>query len=204
MTGGAGALVLLLHRAVAMLGVRRAGITVAVGQQGGAPPGDRPGDREGPEDPRPAGAPRHRMRDRHRRLRVRSGERRLYRISMRLLHLHGRRLRPQPDRDGAPTKAFEPSLFVWATGDEPPDRGPRDRRRRPQGAGFRFRSAARLGRARRHLRARLRRARQACRRPWPAVTSVHLDRMVRINDQWRVIFIWSGGDADEVRIVDYH
>jgi D-serine deaminase-like pyridoxal phosphate-dependent protein len=38
----------------------------------------------------------------------------------------------------------------------------------------------------------------------PAVTSVHLDRMVRINDQWRVIFIWSGGDADEVRIVDYH
>ena len=27
---------------------------------------------------------------------------------------------------------------------------------------------------------------------------------VRINDQWRVIFRWSGGDADEVRIVDYH
>jgi proteic killer suppression protein len=27
---------------------------------------------------------------------------------------------------------------------------------------------------------------------------------VTINDQWRVIFRWSGGDADEVRIVDYH
>jgi proteic killer suppression protein len=27
---------------------------------------------------------------------------------------------------------------------------------------------------------------------------------IRINDQWRVIFRWSGGDADEVRIMDYH
>jgi proteic killer suppression protein len=27
---------------------------------------------------------------------------------------------------------------------------------------------------------------------------------VRINGQWRLIFRWSGGDADEVRIVDYH
>jgi len=27
---------------------------------------------------------------------------------------------------------------------------------------------------------------------------------VRINDQWRVIFRWSDGDAAEVRIVDYH
>jgi 3-hydroxy-D-aspartate aldolase len=34
---------------------------------------------------------------------------------MRLVHLYGRRLRPTLDRDGAPTKAFEPSLFVWAT-----------------------------------------------------------------------------------------
>jgi len=40
------------------------------------------------------------------------------------------------NRDGEPTKAFEPSLFVWADSDEPPDRGPRDRRRRPQGVGL--------------------------------------------------------------------
>jgi D-serine deaminase-like pyridoxal phosphate-dependent protein len=34
---------------------------------------------------------------------------------MRILHLHRRRLRRNLDRDGAPTKAFEPSFFVWAT-----------------------------------------------------------------------------------------
>jgi proteic killer suppression protein len=27
---------------------------------------------------------------------------------------------------------------------------------------------------------------------------------IRINDQWRVIFKWSDGDAAEVEIVDYH
>ncbi|HEY6291215.1 MAG TPA: type II toxin-antitoxin system RelE/ParE family toxin [Terriglobia bacterium] len=27
---------------------------------------------------------------------------------------------------------------------------------------------------------------------------------VRINDQWRVIFRWSGGEPPDVRIVDYH
>ena len=27
---------------------------------------------------------------------------------------------------------------------------------------------------------------------------------IRINDQWRVIFKWSKGEAHEVRIVDYH
>ena len=27
---------------------------------------------------------------------------------------------------------------------------------------------------------------------------------VRINDQWRICFIWRGGDAYEVEIVDYH
>ncbi len=27
---------------------------------------------------------------------------------------------------------------------------------------------------------------------------------VRINDQWRVVFRWSDGDATDVRIVDYH
>jgi toxin HigB-1 len=27
---------------------------------------------------------------------------------------------------------------------------------------------------------------------------------IRINDQWRICFIWSDGGADEVEIVDYH
>jgi proteic killer suppression protein len=27
---------------------------------------------------------------------------------------------------------------------------------------------------------------------------------IRINDQWRVCFRWTGGDAREVEIVDYH
>jgi proteic killer suppression protein len=27
---------------------------------------------------------------------------------------------------------------------------------------------------------------------------------IRINDQWRVCFVWDGGDAYEVEIVDYH
>jgi proteic killer suppression protein len=27
---------------------------------------------------------------------------------------------------------------------------------------------------------------------------------IRVNDQWRICFIWSGGDAFEVEIVDYH
>jgi len=27
---------------------------------------------------------------------------------------------------------------------------------------------------------------------------------IRINDQWRVCFVWSNGDADKVEIVDYH
>lgn len=27
---------------------------------------------------------------------------------------------------------------------------------------------------------------------------------IRINDQWRVTFLWSNGDADDVRIEDYH
>ncbi len=27
---------------------------------------------------------------------------------------------------------------------------------------------------------------------------------IRINDQWRVCFIWLGGDAFDVEIVDYH
>lgn len=27
---------------------------------------------------------------------------------------------------------------------------------------------------------------------------------IRVNDQWRAIFKWRAGDAEEVRIVDYH
>ena len=27
---------------------------------------------------------------------------------------------------------------------------------------------------------------------------------LRINDQWRICFIWKAGDAHEVEIVDYH
>ena len=27
---------------------------------------------------------------------------------------------------------------------------------------------------------------------------------IRINDQWRVCFVWDGGDARQVEIVDYH
>ena len=27
---------------------------------------------------------------------------------------------------------------------------------------------------------------------------------IRINDQWRVVFVWKGGDVDQVEIMDYH
>jgi toxin HigB-1 len=27
---------------------------------------------------------------------------------------------------------------------------------------------------------------------------------IRINDQWRICFVWTGGDAEDVEIVDYH
>lgn len=27
---------------------------------------------------------------------------------------------------------------------------------------------------------------------------------IRINDQWRICFIWKGGDAYDVEITDYH
>lgn len=27
---------------------------------------------------------------------------------------------------------------------------------------------------------------------------------IRINDQWRVCFVWANGDANDVEIVDYH
>lgn len=27
---------------------------------------------------------------------------------------------------------------------------------------------------------------------------------IRINDQWRIIFLWEDGNADKVEIIDYH
>jgi plasmid maintenance system killer protein len=27
---------------------------------------------------------------------------------------------------------------------------------------------------------------------------------IRINDQWRICFVWRNGDAHDVEIVDYH
>ncbi len=27
---------------------------------------------------------------------------------------------------------------------------------------------------------------------------------IRINDQWRICFVWRAGNAEEVEIVDYH
>ena len=27
---------------------------------------------------------------------------------------------------------------------------------------------------------------------------------IRINDKWRIVFIWSTGNAEEVKITDYH
>jgi proteic killer suppression protein len=27
---------------------------------------------------------------------------------------------------------------------------------------------------------------------------------IRVNDQWRVIFRWTSGNAQEVRVIDYH
>lgn len=27
---------------------------------------------------------------------------------------------------------------------------------------------------------------------------------IRINDQWRICFIWTGTDAEQVEIIDYH
>lgn len=27
---------------------------------------------------------------------------------------------------------------------------------------------------------------------------------IRVNDQWRILFRWNNGNADEVRLIDYH
>ncbi len=30
------------------------------------------------------------------------------------------------------------------------------------------------------------------------------DNILRINDQWRICFVWRDGNAERVEIVDYH
>ncbi|AWB07520.1 hypothetical protein A6A40_21095 (plasmid) [Azospirillum humicireducens] len=32
----------------------------------------------------------------------------------------------------------------------------------------------------------------------------YLSHSIRINDQWRIVFVWRDGGAHEVEIVDYH
>lgn len=32
----------------------------------------------------------------------------------------------------------------------------------------------------------------------------HGQHSIRINDQWRICFVWKDGGADDVEIVDYH
>ena len=27
---------------------------------------------------------------------------------------------------------------------------------------------------------------------------------IRINDQWRIVFLWKNGNAEEVEVIDYH
>jgi proteic killer suppression protein len=44
--------------------------------------------------------------------------------------------------------------------------------------------------------------------PGNRLEALHGDRAgqysIRINDQWRICFVWLSGDADQVEIVDYH
>lgn len=44
--------------------------------------------------------------------------------------------------------------------------------------------------------------------PGNRLEALHGDRLgqhsIRINDRWRICFRWSGGDAFDVEIVDYH
>lgn len=44
--------------------------------------------------------------------------------------------------------------------------------------------------------------------PANRLEKLHGDRAgqhsIRINDQWRICFVWGGHDADDVEIVDYH
>ena len=44
--------------------------------------------------------------------------------------------------------------------------------------------------------------------PGNRLEKLHGDRAgqhsIRVNDRWRICFRWTGSDADEVEIVDYH
>lgn len=44
--------------------------------------------------------------------------------------------------------------------------------------------------------------------PGNRLESLHGNRKgqhsIRINDQWRICFVWRGNDAHEVEVVDYH
>jgi len=44
--------------------------------------------------------------------------------------------------------------------------------------------------------------------PGNRLEALHSDRegqhSIRINDRWRICFVWKDGDAHEVEIVDYH
>ncbi len=44
--------------------------------------------------------------------------------------------------------------------------------------------------------------------PGNRLEALHGDRKgqhsIRVNDQWRICFVWRGGDAYDVEIVDYH
>lgn len=44
--------------------------------------------------------------------------------------------------------------------------------------------------------------------PWNRLEALHGDlngmHSIRINDQWRIIFKWIAGHAEDVKIIDYH
>lgn len=44
--------------------------------------------------------------------------------------------------------------------------------------------------------------------PANRLETLHSDRAgqhsIRINDQWRICFVWNQGQAEQVEIVDYH
>ncbi len=44
--------------------------------------------------------------------------------------------------------------------------------------------------------------------PVKRLETLHGDRAgqhsIRINDQWRICFVWNQGQAEQVEIVDYH
>jgi proteic killer suppression protein len=44
--------------------------------------------------------------------------------------------------------------------------------------------------------------------PGNRLERLHRDRVgqwsIRINDQWRIVFVWKEGGAEDVSIVDYH